>query len=405
MTETFQEIDKLLTSGSNPQKEVNEIPKTEITSEIIPVEEKVESNGMNVETPADQIKSPNKKTTPKKKATPKKVVKKSPVTQPKKKVPEKEIITDPTKVTTRSKNHKNWSDLIYGSGERYTEGDTLAVRAPSDSGEQFWLCALDGIGTEENEDDLEVTWYEAKDGVYVEGEEDDIASETVICRTRLNIGAKEGTWVLPPVELKSIRDSLKLEEEDSSEIKEFSGDEESDKSFKEGDAGSDANVYMSRRSAREPRKNSQDKPKKELKPSTQGEKRKNANVDSNGEPKPKRAYKKREKKVLSTHPATPILTTTPDYPIITTIPAPMLTTTIITPTIPVTRESTMYTQPLHLQPMHIHHIAQQQQQHQLLQQVHSNQQAHSLMSSETIQHTLSMGTPNEHTGGAKPEAI
>jgi len=244
--QNFSEVDKLLSSDfDEPKKEdtpkqVAEVPKTETLAvektqqETMEVEEKKPEAGEEVKTTPKRGRTPKKATTPKK-VTPKKV---TPTKVTPKKV-EKEIVTDPLKVSTRkSTRHSDWSDLIYGSAEKFTEGDTLAVRAPKDSGDQFWLCALDGFGTEENnnKDDLEITWYEAKGttGFYVEGEEDDIAADSVICRTRLNIN-KDGTWALPQVELKAIRDTLKLEKEESSEIILEGGDDKSDEaSYKEG---------------------------------------------------------------------------------------------------------------------------------------------------------------------------
>jgi len=266
---------------------------------VKPAEVQNESNEMVVEddTSANKRTSPRKKATPKqptpkkateKKTTPKKVTpKKATPPKPSNKpaqTPEKEI--DPNK-RTRSKSQTNWSDLLYGSGEKYIEGDTLAVRAPGESGELFWLCILDGVGTEENPDDLEITWFESKgNGVYAEGEEDDISADTVICKTRLNAGPND-TWVLPQVELKTIKDNLKLEKEESSEVDEkegFSGDEESEKSLKEGEENEAIKSF-----------------KEAKRESKSGEKRKssNNNLDANGEPKPKRQYKKREKKITT----------------------------------------------------------------------------------------------------------
>jgi len=176
--------------------------------------------------------------------------------------------------------------LIYDTGERFVEGETLAVRAPKDSGDEFWLCALDGVGTEDNKEGLEITWYESKGtGIYLEGEEDDITVDSVICKTRLNV-SKDGTWVLPPVELKAIRDSLKLEREESSEIV-LSEEKSDDASLKEdGELPSSPTT----RSKREPRVyKTEEKPKRERK---QPEKRK---VDESPEPKPKRKYNKKAK--------------------------------------------------------------------------------------------------------------
>jgi len=316
--QNFSEVDKLLSSDfDEPKKEdtpkqVAEVPKTETLAventqqeapktetvevektqqqESMEVEEKKPEAGEEVKTTPKRGRTPKKATTPKK-VTPKKV---TPTKVTPKKV-EKEIVTDPLKVSTRkSTKHSDWSDLIYGSAEKFTEGDTLAVRAPKDSGDQFWLCALDGFGTEEsnNKDDLEITWYEAKGttGFYVEGEEDDIAADSVICRTRLNIN-KDGTWALPQVELKAIRDTLKLEKEESSEIILEGGDDKSDEaSYKEG---GEEGVTTKR-----PKKEKEEKPKREVK---SGDKRKAAPETNNGEPKPKRAYKKREKKVPETN--------------------------------------------------------------------------------------------------------
>jgi hypothetical protein len=300
--QNFSEVDKLLSSDfDEPKKEdtpkqVAEAPKTETVEvektqqETMEVEEKKPEAGEEVKTTPKRGRTPKKATTPKK-VTPKKV---TPTKVTPKKV-EKEIVTDPLKVSTRkSTKHSDWSDLIYGSAEKFTEGDTLAVRAPKDSGDQFWLCALDGFGTEENgnKDDLEITWYEAKGttGFYVEGEEDDIAADSVICRTRLNIN-KDGTWALPQVELKAIRDTLKLEKEESSEIILEGGDDKSDEaSYKEG---GEEGITTKR-----PKKEKEEKPKREVK---SGDKRKAAPETNNGEPKPKRAYKKREKKVPETN--------------------------------------------------------------------------------------------------------
>jgi hypothetical protein len=302
--QNFSEVDKLLSSDfDEPKKEetpkpVAEVPKTEtVTAEEkqqeAPKTENMEVEEKKPEAVVEEVKTtPKRGRTPKKATTPKKVTPKkvTPTKVTPKKV-EKEIVTDPLKVSTRkSTKHSDWSDLIYGSAEKFTEGDTLAVRAPKDSGDQFWLCALDGFGTEENnnKDDLEITWYEAKGttGFYVEGEEDDIAADSVICRTRLNIN-KDGTWALPQVELKAIRDSLKLEKEESSEIILEGGDDKSDEaSYKEG--GEESTPTKGR-----PKREKEEKPKKEVK---SGDKRKAA-PETNGEPKPKRAYKKREKKV------------------------------------------------------------------------------------------------------------
>jgi hypothetical protein len=289
--QNFSEVDKLLSSDfDEPKKKGTPKPEAEVTKTETPVfEEKQPETDMVVEevkTTPRRGRTPKKAaaTTPTKKASPKKA---TPTKSSPKKV-EKEIVTDPLKVSTRkSTKHSDWSELIYGSSEKFAEGDTLAVRAPKDSGDQFWLCALDGFGTEENnnKDDLEITWYEAKGtaGVYVEGEEDDIAADSVICRTRLNM--KDGTWVLPQVELKAIRDTLKLEREESSEIILEGEDEKSDE-------GSDKGEEEEEEEAK-PRPKREEKPKREAK---SGDKRKAA-AETNGEPKPKRAYKKREKKV------------------------------------------------------------------------------------------------------------
>jgi len=166
--------------------------------------------------------------------------KKTPTPTTKKTQPKKaSAVADagPPKVTGRTKKGRtNWSDVIYGFEEKYREGDILAVRAPKESGDQFWLCSLDGVGTDDDpKNGLEVTWYEMKDNAYVEGEEDDISADTVICRTRLNAGTAANTYLLPAVELKSIRDALKLEGEDSStEQKEFTDDDGSE-SIKENE--------------------------------------------------------------------------------------------------------------------------------------------------------------------------
>jgi len=342
--QNFSEVDKLLSSDfDEPKKE--ETPK-EVQKTENAVEEKQPEADMVVEekkTPAKRGRTPKNATTPTKKASPKKA---TPTKSSPKKI-EKEIVTDPLKVSTRkSTKHSDWSELIYGSSEKFAEGDTLAVRAPKDSGDQFWLCALDGFGTEENnnKDDLEITWYEAKgtagekeklQQVYIEGEEDDIAADSVICRTRLNVG-KDGTWILPQVELKAIRDTLKLEREESSEIILEGGDEKSDEaSYKEGEEEGE----------RRGRPKREEKPKREAK---SGEKRK-AVPETNGEPKPKRAYKKREKKVTpeaatsegmavepaKIEPETPTTTTTTTYP----------GTPVNTPIMP--------TMPIQMNPMHM----------------------------------------------------
>jgi len=287
-------------------------------NEVIPMESETQRDELSQkkeksprkQAPKTAKLAPKKpRSSPRKKATP------PPKLSPKKQTTTTEAEKDVTLTKrTRTKSQTNWSDLIYG-GEKYNEGDTLAVRAPKESGELFWLCTLDGVGTEENPEDLEITWYESKgNNVYVEGEEDDISAETVICKTRLNIGA-QGTWLLPPVELKSIRDNLKLEKEDSSEEerKEFSRDEESEKSLKEEDDQlRDGNTE--RKVTRAKRESRAQGEKRDAK--GQGEKRDitAANLDPNGSPRPKRRYKKREKKTASTEItqlSTQTTTTTP----------------------------------------------------------------------------------------------
>jgi hypothetical protein len=209
----------------------------------------------------------------------------------------------PPKVTGRSKKGRtNWSDVIYGFEEKYKEGDVLAVRAPKESGAQFWLCSLDGVGTDDDpKNGLEITWYELQDNAYVEGEEDDISADTVICRTRLNAGTAANTYLLPAVELKSIRDALKLEGEDSStEQKEFSDDDGSE-SIKEND-GTENQEEEEGEDGQEPR---------ERKQKTTGEKkRKNSSTKAEGEPKPKRQYKRKEKAQPATADADDASTTT-----------------------------------------------------------------------------------------------
>jgi hypothetical protein len=348
--QNFSEVDKLLSSDfDEPKKEetpkpVAEVPKTETVAveekqQEVPKTENMEVDEKKPEAAEDVKTTPKRGRTPKKATTPKKVTPKkvTPTKVTPKKV-EKEIVTDPLKVSTRkSTKHSDWSDLIYGSAEKFTEGDTLAVRAPKDSGDQFWLCALDGFGTEENnnKDDLEITWYEAKGttGFYVEGEEDDIAADSVICRTRLNIN-KDGTWALPQVELKAIRDSLKLEKEESSEIILEGGDDKSDEaSYKEG--GEEIVPTKGR-----PKREKEEKPKKEAK---SGDKRKAAPETNNGEPKPKRAYKKREKKVPETNTSNDGMAVEPAR---TEAEAPTTTTTTIFPS---STSTTPHAVPIHNQ--------------------------------------------------------
>jgi hypothetical protein len=361
--QNFSEVDKLLSSDfDEPKKVETPKPEAEVTNtETTTVEPDADMVVEEVKTtPAKRKGRTPKNATPTKKATPKKA---TPTKNSPKKV-EKEIVTDPLKVSTRkSTKHSDWSELIYGSSEKFAEGDTLAVRAPKDSGDQFWLCALDGFGTEENgnKDDLEITWFEAKGtaGVYVEGEEDDIAADSVICRTRLN--SKDGSWVLPQVELKAIRDTLKLEREESSEIILEGGDEKSDEaSYKEGEEDDEAK----RRPKRE------EKPKREPKPEVprSGEKRKAA-AETNGEPKPKRAYKKREKKVpetatsgdqgMAVEPAKieselPTTTTTTTFPStsINPVPTPVMPTPMPMPI----QQIPMQSMPMHMQNHPMQHM-------------------------------------------------
>jgi len=207
---------------------------------------------------------------------------------------EKPIVVNPNRVTTRKTSHSNWSDVIYGPGEKYKEGDTLAVRAPKESGDLFWLCAVDGIGTQENDEDLEITWYEAKGtgGVYVEGEEDDINADSVICKTRLNIGP-DGTWILPQVEQKSIRDTLKLESDESSEVLPDDDDKSDETSFKQDDDQDE--LPRTRRSRGGSNRMEKKVPIDNGRPKRE-QKRKRHSSSEESEPKPKRQYKKREKK-------------------------------------------------------------------------------------------------------------
>jgi len=356
----------LLSSDFDEPKKVDtlkpeaEVPKTE-------TEEKQPEADMIVEevkTTPKRGRTPKKAATPTKKATP---IKATPTKNSPKKV-EKEIVTDPLKVSTRkSTKHSDWSELIYGSSEKFAEGDTLAVRAPKDSGDQFWLCALDGFGTEENnnKDDFEITWYEAKGtaGVYIEGEEDDIAADSVICRTRLNIG-KDGTWLLPQVELKAIRDALKLEREESSEIILEGGDDKSDEASYKGEE--EEEEEGEERKSR-PKREKEEKPEKPKREAKSGDKRKAA-AETNGEPKPKRAYKKREKKVTPEASATggegmavepakieaepPTTTTTSTFPVTSINPS---TPTPIMPTIPMHQMPSMQSMQMQSMPMHMNH--------------------------------------------------
>jgi hypothetical protein len=370
--QNFSEVDKLLSSDfDEPKKVETPKPEAEVPKTVTQVEEKQPEADMVVE----EVKTtPKRGRTPKKAATPtpKKVTpKKATPTKNSPKKVEKEIVTDPLKVSTRKcTKHSDWSELIYGSSETYAEGDTLAVRAPKDSGDQFWLCALDGFGTEENnnKDDFEITWYEAKEtaGVYIEGEEDDIAADSVICRTRLNIG-KDGTWVLPQVELKAIRDALKLEREESSEIILEGGDDKSDEVSDKGEEEEEEDGEESKKSR--PKREKEEKPEKPKREAKSGDKRKAA-TETNGEPKPKRAYKKREKKVTpdastggegmavetakieSEPPTTTTTSTFPGTSINPTTPTPIMPT-ISMQTMPM-QSMPMQSMPMHMSnhPMH-----------------------------------------------------